>query len=148
MNGIQLPSCSVCALATACWRATLPTALALSFAGQPSTLPVLHSNACFHVAAVLPILPPYAGTASRFCIALCSFATGFPNSIKCPGPFPMQAQPGALPFVRAKLICNWVCLKNITALALSLCRHSPAPFLFCVQLMVPCVPPISLVATW
>ena len=28
------------------------------------------------------------------------------------------------------------------------CRHSPAPFLFCVQLMVPCVPPISLVASW
>ncbi|KAL4433733.1 hypothetical protein ABPG75_000174 [Micractinium tetrahymenae] len=27
-------------------------------------------------------------------------------------------------------------------------RQSPAPFLFCVQLMVPCVPPISLVATW
>jgi hypothetical protein len=27
-------------------------------------------------------------------------------------------------------------------------KHSPAPFLFCVQLMVPCVPPISLVATW
>ena len=28
------------------------------------------------------------------------------------------------------------------------CRHSPAPFVFCVQLMVPCVPPISLVASW
>lgn len=28
------------------------------------------------------------------------------------------------------------------------CRQSPAPFLFCVQLMVPCVPPISLVASW
>lgn len=27
-------------------------------------------------------------------------------------------------------------------------RQSPAPFLFCVQLMVPCVPPISLVASW
>jgi len=27
-------------------------------------------------------------------------------------------------------------------------RGSPAPFLFCVQLMVPCVPPISLVASW
>ncbi|EFN53068.1 hypothetical protein CHLNCDRAFT_137358 [Chlorella variabilis] len=26
--------------------------------------------------------------------------------------------------------------------------HSPAPFIFCVQLMVPCVPPISLVASW
>lgn len=118
MNGIQLPSCSVCALATACWRAALPTALALSFAGQPSTLPVLHSNACFHVAAVLPILPPYAGTASRFCIAL-----------RC---------------VHLQLASQTVS----SALALSLCRHSPAPFLFCVQLMVPCVPPISLVATW
>lgn len=27
-------------------------------------------------------------------------------------------------------------------------RQSPAPFLFCVQLMVPCHPPISLVASW
>lgn len=35
------------------------------------------------------------------CVALCSFATGFPNSIKCPGPFPMQAQPGALPVLCA-----------------------------------------------
>ena len=29
-----------------------------------------------------------------------------------------------------------------------LCRQSPAPFLFVVQLMVPASPPISLVATW
>lgn len=27
-------------------------------------------------------------------------------------------------------------------------KQSPAPFLFCVQLMVPCVPPISLVASF
>lgn len=27
-------------------------------------------------------------------------------------------------------------------------RHSPAPFLFCVQLMVPSSPPVSLICTW
>jgi hypothetical protein len=27
-------------------------------------------------------------------------------------------------------------------------RHSPAPFLFCVQMMVPSSPPVSLVSTW
>lgn len=27
-------------------------------------------------------------------------------------------------------------------------RHSPAPFLFCVQMMVPSSPPVSLVCTW
>lgn len=27
-------------------------------------------------------------------------------------------------------------------------RHSPAPFLFCVQMMVPSQPPVSLVSTW
>ena len=27
-------------------------------------------------------------------------------------------------------------------------KHSPAPFLFCVQMMVPSVPPVSLVCSW
>lgn len=63
----------------------------------------------------------------------------------------LSSPPQTQPHVSPTLLHNTVhfFLSCNACLPTALCRrHSPAPFLFCVQLMVPCVPPIALVATW